>query len=106
MKSEQFVSMIKHCTDVLRDDYDIKYALTCYIISSEDMPCYRLNLTIINKCNNVTEDFCHNVARDDSLTEVIAKAVYYLRFNDDVPYRVRDVVNVYIAGFICAGGLL
>ncbi len=106
MTSEQFVNMINHCVAVMCDDYDIKYTLTSYIICSEDMPRYRLNLTIVNKCNNVTDDFCHFVARDDDMIETIAKTINYLQFSDDVPYRVRDVVNVYIAGFICAGGTL
>lgn len=106
MKSEQFVNMINHCADALRDDYVIKYTLTHRLISSDDMARYRLNLTIVSKCNNVTSDFCHYVARDDNMTEVIAQVISYLQFNDGVPYRVRDVVNVYIAGFICAGGLL
>lgn len=106
MKSEQFANMINHCVDVMRDDYDIKYTLTSYIICSEDMPRYRLNLTIVNMCNNVTYDLCHFVARDEEMCEIIARTIEYLQFSDDVPYRVRDMVNVYIAGFICAGGLL
>lgn len=106
MTRRQFVKFLNDCNEVLSDEFDIKFMFFRTIVDSKDEPRYYFSLTIVSKLNNVEYDFSHISIKDDSAIEVIAQAIDYLKSNDEVPSRVRDVVNVYLAGFICAGGLL
>lgn len=106
MNRAQFVKFLNDCDNALSDEFEIKFTLFSNIVSSKDEPRYRFSLTIVSKLNNVDYDFSSLSVKDDSAIEVIGRAIDYLKFNDEVPSRVRDVVNVYLAGFICAGGLL
>lgn len=106
MNRNQFAKLLNYCDTVLSDEYEIRYMFVRTIVSSKDEPRHRITLTIVSKLNNVTCDFCHTKIMDDSANEVVAQAIAYLQSNDDVPNRVREVVNAYLAGFICAGGLL
>lgn len=105
MNRQQFGKFLNYCDMTLSDEYEFRFMFVRTIVSSKDEPRYRLNLTIVSKINNVTCDFCHTKITDDSADEVVAQAVAYMQ-SDEVPCRVREVVNAYIAGFICAGGLV
>lgn len=85
------------------DEYEMRYMFVRTIVSSKDEPRYRLTLTIVSKLNNVTCDFCHTKITHDSVYDVIDQAIVYMQ-SDETPCRVREVVNAYLAGFICAGG--
>ena len=104
MNRNQFGKFLNHCNTALSDEYEMRFMFVRTIVSSKDEPRYRLTLTIVSKLNNVTFDFCHTKIMDDSANEVVAQALAYLQSNDDVPSRVREVVNAYLAGFMCAGG--
>lgn len=105
MNRQQFGKFLSYCDTSLSDEYEIRYMFVRTIVSSKDEPRYRLTLTIVSKLNNVTCDFCHTKITDDSAIDVVAQALAYMQ-SDDVPIRVREVVDAYIAGFICAGGLV
>lgn len=106
MNTQQFVKFLNDCNKSLSDEFEIKYKFVYTIATSKDESSYFFNLLIVSKLNNVTSDFCHFTIKDDSANEVVAQAIAYLQCNDEVPCRVHEVVNAYIAGFICAGGLL
>lgn len=103
MNRQQFGKFLNYCDMALRDEYEIRYMFVRTIVSSKDEPRYRFNLTIVSKLNNVTCDFCHTKIENDSVYDVIDQVLDYMQ-SDEVPCRVRDVVNAYLAGFICAGG--
>lgn len=105
MNRQQFGTFLNYCDMILSDEYEMRYMFVRTIVSSKDEPRYRLTLTIVSKLNNVTCDFCHTKITDDSTNEVVAQAIAYMQ-SDEVPIRVREVVDAYIAGFICAGGLV
>lgn len=105
MNKQQFVKFINDCDIAVSDEYEMKFKFVRNIASSKDEPLYRFSLTIVSKINNVTSDFCHVNIKDDSAVEVVSQAIDYLQ-SDEVPSRMREVVNVYLAGFICAGGVL
>lgn len=105
MNRQQFGNFLNYCDMALRDEYEFRFIFVRTIASSKEEPRYRFNLTIVSKLNNVTCDFCHTKITDDSANEVVAQAIAYMQ-SDAVPCRVREVVNAYIAGFICAGGLV
>lgn len=106
MNRGQFVKFLNDCDEALSDEFDIKFMFFRTIAGFKDEPRYQFSLTIVSKLNNVDYDFSRITIKDDSAIEVIAQAIDYLKSNDGVPSRVRDVVNVYLDGFICAGGLL
>lgn len=105
MNRQQFVKFINDCDIAVSDEYEMKYMFVRNIASSKDEPLYRFSLTIVSKLNNVTYDFCHVNIKDDSAVEVVSQAIDYM-LSDEVPSKVREVVNVYLAGFTCAGGEL
>lgn len=104
MNRRQFVKFLNDCNTALINEFEMKYTFVRNIVSSKDEPRYRFSLTIVSKLNNVDYDFSHITLKNDSAIEVVAQVVNYLKSNDELPSRVRDVVNVYLAGFTCAGG--
>jgi hypothetical protein len=105
MLKSDFKAMLELCAQHVGDDYDIVYTMSRNLISSDVVnEPYTLNLAIFSNMNGVHQCVARYDGSSCYCTDLVASAVNYLLYGNDVPNVIVLCVHMFMSGYVKAGG--